>query len=123
MAAHILVVDDDPLNVKLLRVLLTLDGHRVDTAGSAAEARRAVATEAPDLILMDVSLPDLDGLSLTRELKRVPGLDAVPVVAISAHAAHDADVVRAAGCVELVAKPVDTRGFPARVREWLRRAR
>ena len=69
MAALILVVDDHDLNVKLLRVILERRGYRVNAAADAREARQRVRAARPDLVLMDVQLPDTDGLELTRGLK------------------------------------------------------
>ena len=86
MADHILVVDDNPANVKLMRVLLTSAGFQVETANNGAEARLAVNRSVPALILMDLQMPDVDGYTLTAEFKARPDLHAVPIVAVTASA-------------------------------------
>lgn len=117
MPDPILVVDDNPMNLKLLRVLLAGDGWEVRTAGSAAEARQVLQTFAPRLILMDIQLPDVDGLTLTRELKAAPATAKIPVVAITSYAMKgDEEKALAAGCDAYVAKPIDTRALPGRLR-------
>jgi len=104
--AKILLVEDHPMNRKLFRDLLSLQ-FEVLEAESAAQARAVLAADKPDLILMDVQLPDQDGLALTRSLKADPALAAIPVVALSAHASEQ-DIARAAaaGCCSYITKPV-----------------
>src|SRR5438093_9298465 len=82
----ILVVDDNELNVKLLRYILEKRGYAVRTAGSAAEARASVRADHPRLVLMDVQMPEVDGLTLTREFKADPDLRGIPVIAVTSHA-------------------------------------
>lgn len=121
MPDPILVVDDNPMNLKLLRVLLAGEGWEVRTADSAAEARQVLSTFRPRLILMDIQLPDVDGLTLTRELKAAPATASVPVVAITSYAMKgDEEKALAAGCDDYVAKPIDTRALPGRLRALLR---
>lgn len=120
MPDPILVVDDNPMNLKLLRVLLAGEGWEVRTADSAAEARQVLSTFRPRLILMDIQLPDVDGLTLTRELKAAPATASVPVVAITSYAMKgDEEKALAAGCDGYVAKPIDTRALPGRLRAFL----
>lgn len=120
MSDLILVVEDNETNQILVRAVLELDGYRVEVAGSAGEAWKAVRDLAPDLILMDVQLPGQDGLSLTRELKADPATAAIPVVALTAHAmSGDRELALQAGCQGYIAKPIDTRSFTAQVREYL----
>lgn len=121
MPDPILVVDDNPMNLKLLRVLLASEGWEVRTADSAAGARQVLSTFAPRLILMDIQLPDVDGLTLTRELKAAPATARIPVVAITSYAMKgDEEKALAAGCDAYVAKPIDTRTLPGRLRTFLR---
>ena len=117
----ILVVDDNPTNLKLVRVLLSAKGYRVVTAVDA-EVTLALLQEGlrPDLILMDLQLPGMDGLELTRRLKADPARRAIPVVAITAYAMKgDAERAAEAGCDDYVTKPIDVEALPARVAGWL----
>jgi CheY-like chemotaxis protein len=110
----ILIVDDNPSNLKLLRVLLTGEGYEVRTALGATEALASLAQSLPALILMDIQMPGMDGLELTRHIKAQPGLASVPVVALTAYAMSGDDArARAAGCDAYVTKPIDTRALPA----------
>jgi two-component system, cell cycle response regulator DivK len=116
----ILVVDDHPLNLKLVRVLLEAEGYLVRTATNAEEARRSLAEERPALLLMDIQLPDLDGLALTRSLKADPATFDLPIVAVTAYAMKgDAEKMRAAGCNAYVPKPIDTRALLTLVSRFL----
>ena len=102
----ILIVDDNPLNLKLARVLLRSEGYRVETAVDAEEALRVLETFSPRLILMDLQLPGMDGLELTRRLKADPARRHIVVVALTAYAMKgDEEKARAAGCDHYVTKP------------------
>jgi len=112
----VLVEDDHPINLKLLRVLLESEGYEVLTATDAAEVLALLQTARPALLLVDIQLPDLDGLELTRRLKRDPKTRDLPVVAVTAYAMKgDAEKMRAAGCDAYVPKPIDTRALVALV--------
>jgi CheY-like chemotaxis protein len=109
----ILVVDDNAVNLKILRVLLTAEGYDVRTAADAEEALRALASCRPRLILMDLQLPGMDGLELTRRLRADPAWQAIPIVAVTSYAMKgDEQKALEAGCDGYVAKPVDTRALP-----------
>jgi CheY-like chemotaxis protein len=119
--ALILVVDDNPANQLLTLSVLEREGYQVELAESSVEALNLLANQTPDLILMDVQLPGLDGLSFTRALMSVPETAGIPVVALTAHAmAGDREQALAAGCTGYIAKPIDTRTFGNQVREFLR---
>lgn len=110
----ILVVDDNPSNRELLRLLLDLEGYEVRTAASGEEALAVLQGFRPRLVLMDVQLPGMDGLALTRRLKADPGMRGVLIVAVSAYAMRgDEEKALAAGCDGYVTKPIDTRALPA----------
>jgi CheY-like chemotaxis protein len=118
----ILIVDDNPLNLKLIRVLLTGEGYDVRVAADAVEALAVLRTFTARLILMDIQLPGIDGLELTRRLKAAPETRDVIVVALTAYAMKgDAQRMIEAGCDGYIAKPIDTREFPATVAGFLRR--
>jgi CheY-like chemotaxis protein len=107
----VLLVEDHPMNRKLFRDILEMQFDVVE-AGSAEAAQERLRTVRPDLILMDIQLPGMDGLSLVRLLKADPATAAVPVIAISAHAmARDIEQARAAGCVDYITKPITDDPF------------
>jgi two-component system cell cycle response regulator DivK len=120
----ILIVDDNPLNLKLTRLLLIGAGYQVRTAGDAAEALDLIGPARPDLILMDIQLPDIDGLELTRRLKADPATRDIVVLALTAYAMlGDEDKARAAGCDGYIAKPIDTRTLPGTIAGYLQSRR
>ena len=109
----ILVVDDNPVNSKLIRVLLAGEGYDVHTAGDADEALRVLKNLSPQLILMDVQLPAKDGLELTRRLKADPATRGIKILGLTAYAMKgDREKILAAGCDGYIAKPIDTRALP-----------
>jgi two-component system, cell cycle response regulator DivK len=116
----ILIVDDNLMNLKLIRVLLAGEGYDVRVAADAAEALAVLQTFMPRLILMDIQLPGIDGLELTKRLKSSPEHHGVTIVALTAYAMKgDARRMIEAGCDGYVAKPIDTREFPAIVARYL----
>ncbi len=118
----ILVVEDNPANLKLVRDVLKSRGYRVLEATSGEEALDAVKFIRPDLILMDIQLPGMDGLTATRKLKGDPLTRDIPTIALTAHAMkRDEARVLEAGCAGYIPKPIDTVDFPNRVAEYLRR--
>jgi CheY-like chemotaxis protein len=116
----ILVVDDNPLNLKLARLLLDTASYQVLTAEHAPAALAVLETFHPRLILMDIQLPGMDGLELTRRLRTNPSLGDVVILALTAYA-MEADEQKAldAGCDGYIAKPLDTRSLPDVVRAYL----
>ncbi len=119
--ALILVVEDNPTNQLLTSSVLEREGYKVELAGSSVEALERLAVHTPDLILMDVQLPGLDGLSLTRAIKAAPETASIPVVALTANAmTGDREQALAAGCAGYIPKPIDTRSFGKQVRGFLR---
>jgi CheY-like chemotaxis protein len=120
-AGHVLVVDDNPVNVKLLRLLLEGEGYQVHTAEGAESALRALAQRRPELILMDVQLRGVDGLELTRRLKADTATAAIPVVAVTAYAMKgDEERALAAGCDGYLPKPIDTNRLLELVSRFVR---
>jgi CheY-like chemotaxis protein len=111
--ALILIVDDNPVNTRLVSYVLTAGGFGVRSAEDASAALAVLASCTPDLILMDLRLPGIDGLELTRRLKADPRTREIPVVALTAHAmAGDEARARSAGCQGYITKPIDTRTLP-----------
>jgi diguanylate cyclase (GGDEF)-like protein/PAS domain S-box-containing protein len=120
MSARILIVDDNATNLKLAASVLELEGFSVDQAGDAEQALAYLAATVPDLILMDIALPGMDGLSLTRQLKQDERLAHIPVVALTAFAMKgDEEKAREAGCAGYLTKPIDTREFGRQVSQYL----
>jgi len=118
----ILVVDDNPTNLKLAVSVLGFEGHCVLTATDAQQAQAVVHNSPPDLILMDVGLPDMDGLALTQIMKTAEETRHIIIVAVTAFAMKgDEEKAIAAGCDGYIVKPIDTRKLPGQVAEWLLR--
>lgn len=116
---RILIVDDNPTNLKLAAELLKCAGYQVRIAADAEQAMAAILAEPPALILMDIALPGMDGLALTRKLKADPATRHIRIVALTAFAMKgDEQKALAAGCDGYLAKPIDTRGFAGQVAHW-----
>jgi CheY-like chemotaxis protein len=117
---RILVVDDNAQNLKLVRVLLQSEGFDVRTATDADEALRELDSFTPRIILMDLQLPGMDGLELTRRLKSDPARRNMTIIALTAYAMKgDERKARAAGCDGYITKPIDVNELPATLRAHL----
>ncbi len=117
----ILIIDGNLMNLKLVRVVLTGEGYDVRTAGDAEEALAALRDWRPDLILMDIQLPGMDGLELTRSLKADRATRDIIIVAITAYAMKgDEEKALNAGCDSYLTKPIDTRTLRGVVAHCLR---
>jgi len=120
MSTRILIVDDNPVNLKLATDVLEMEGYAVEKAVDAEQAQELLKRSTPDLILMDIALPGMDGLTLTRKLKADERLKHVPVVAITAFAMKgDEQKALDAGCNGYITKPIDTRKLPQQVAAYL----
>ncbi len=120
MTRRILLVEDNPANQLLASSVLERDGFEVVVADSAHDAQREIAQHKPDLILMDIQLPEMDGLAFTRQLKADPMTASITVVAMTAHAmVGDREDALRAGCAGYIAKPIDTRTLGEQVRAFL----
>ena len=107
----VLLVEDHPMNRKLFRDILSFEFEVVE-AGSAEEAVDKLTGVTPDLILMDIQLPGMDGLEITRKLKEQPATAAIPVIAVTSFAMKgDRENALAAGCAGYVTKPIDKTTF------------
>ena len=120
MPARILVVDDNPTNQKLITYILEFDGYHVITADSAEIALSLVKSSSVDLILMDIALPGMDGLELTRLLKTDEATRSIPVIALTAFAMKGDDAkAMDAGCDAYITKPFDTREISGIIARYL----
>jgi len=118
--SKILLIEDNQQNALLMRRLLEARRHQVIHAGEGEAGLLAAQTEKPDLILVDLGLPDVDGQTLVAFLKRNPDLSEVPIVAVTAWPEDAArEMARAYGCNGYISKPINTRTFPDEVAEYL----
>jgi len=121
MSARILIVDDNPINLKLACDVLDSYGYSIMRASDAEQAIALLEGETPDLVLMDIALPGMDGLTLTRKLKADPRFRDLPIVALTASTMKGDDTKAFdAGCDGHISKPIDTRRLAAQVEEFLR---
>ena len=120
MTKRILVVEDQEDNRRIIRDLLMSAGFELIEALDGAEGVRLAQSERPDLILMDIQLPVLDGHEATRRIKADPALRAIPIVVVTSYALSGDDVkAMEAGCDAYVAKPFSPRGLLATIRQFL----
>jgi two-component system cell cycle response regulator DivK len=123
-ALRALVVDDQPINLELAVFVLQAQGFIVDAADGAQAAIARAGAFAPDVILMDIQMPDIDGLEAVRRLRADPRTAATVILALTAYAMRgDEQVMRAAGCDGYIAKPIDVATFGATVRANVAAAR
>jgi CheY-like chemotaxis protein len=119
---RILIVDDNATNLKLVAYLMKANGYTVDTALDAESAIVAIRNNHPDVILMDIQLPGIDGLELTRRLKADPATRDIVIIAVTAYAMKgDQAKAQAAGCDDYITKPIDTRALPETIARHLAR--
>jgi two-component system cell cycle response regulator DivK len=120
MTKRILVVDDHEDNRQILRVLLASAGYVMIEAQNGETALAAALSERPDLILMDIQLPDLDGYEVTRRIKSNPRSHDVPIIAVTSYAlSDDEQKALAAGCIAYVAKPYSPMQLLAKIKKYL----
>lgn len=109
----VMVIEDHPTDLKLMGEVLKISGHSVHERTSAEGALEAVQADCPDLILIDLRLPGMDGLTLIRRLKADAGSCHVPIVAVTAYPdRYRREALLAAGCEACIIKPIDTRELP-----------
>jgi two-component system cell cycle response regulator DivK len=120
MTKRILVVEDQEDNRQILRDLLANAGYEMIEAEDGQQALTQAAKHKPDLILMDIQLPLLDGYEATRRIKADPALNAIPIIVVTSYAlSGDEEKAHAAGCDAYVAKPFSPRALLAKIREYL----
>jgi CheY-like chemotaxis protein len=119
----ILIVDDNPQNLKLAKVILLSEGYDVKTAIDTEDALRLLESFTPALILMDLQLPRMNGLELTRHIKANPARRGITIIALTAYAMKgDHDRALAAGCDGYMSKPIDTNALATMVAEYISRS-
>ena len=122
MPGKILVVEDNALNMKLILMTLCPYGYSLVGASDGEEALEMAEREKPDIIIMDIQLPGMDGLEVTRRLRKSHLFSHVPIVAVTAYAMKgDEEKILAAGCDAYLAKPINPRQLPGVIAEMLRR--
>ena len=121
MSKRILAVEDHEENRRILRLLLASAGYEMIEAVTGEEGVAMAERERPDLILMDIQLPGLDGYEATRRIKANPALRPIPIIAVTSYALSGDEVkAREAGCDDYVTKPFSPRALLAKVREHLK---
>jgi len=122
MVARILVVEDNPDNMKLVNWILEDEGYAVMGVYTAEDCLAVLENESFDLILMDISLPGIDGKEATRRLRKDPRFQQLPIIALTAHAIKgEDDAIRASGVTDLITKPIDEDQLLRRLEEILRK--
>ena len=120
MAKTVLIVEDNELNMKLFRDLLEAHGYQTSGTSNGHEALSLVRSMRPDLVLMDIQLPQVSGLEVTRWIKDDPELRAIPVVAVTAFAMKgDEERIREGGCEAYLSKPISVGKFIETVRRFI----
>jgi len=116
----ILYIEDNPENRMLVRRVLEVEGYQVIEADSGNTGLQKAETMAPDLVLMDINLPEIDGYELTHRLRQMPRLAGVPVVAMTANVMKgDREKTLAAGCDGYIQKPIDVDQLPLQIARFL----
>ena len=120
MKKRILIVEDNDLNLKLFRDLLTAHGYETIETKEGMEAITLTRSEKPDLILMDIQLPEISGLDVTRRIKADETVREIPIIAVTAFAMKDdEEKILAAGCEAYISKPISIMPFLNTVRRFL----
>lgn len=120
MAKTVLIVEDNELNMKLFHDLLEAHGYNILQARDGMEALKIARDKRPDLILMDIQLPEVSGLEVTKWIKEDDRLKAIPVIAVTAFAMKgDEEKIREGGCEAYIAKPISVQNFLETVQKFL----
>ncbi len=113
MKEKILIVEDNPLNMRLIEMTLRAKDYTLLKATDGEEALDMAKRERPDIILMDIRLPKMSGLEVTRKLRQIPAFSHIPIIGVTAHAMKgDSERVIEAGCDMYLSKPINTRELP-----------
>ena len=120
LAKTVLIVEDNELNMKLFHDLLEAHGYETLEARTGPEALKLVAEHRPDLILMDIQLPEVSGLEVTQKIKENSDLAEIPIIAVTAFAMKgDEERIRQGGCEDYIAKPISVSAFLEKVKRYL----
>ncbi|MFY9837930.1 MAG: response regulator [Xanthobacteraceae bacterium] len=120
MSKRILVVEDQPDNRQIIRDMLAPTDYEITEAENGEQALAAIAKQRPDLILMDIQLPVMDGYEATRRIKADPALRSIPIIAVTSYAlSGEEKKARSAGCDEYVPKPFSPRQLLAKIRQYM----
>jgi len=118
----ILYIEDNIDNRTLIRRILTAEGYELKEAGNAGEALELLTSLLPDLILMDINMPDVDGYTLTTHIRAMHGFESVPIVALTANVMRgDRERSLEAGCDGYIQKPIDIDLLPQQIERYLRK--
>ena len=121
MKEKILIVEDNPPNMRLMEMTLRLKGYKMLQAIDGEEALNMAIREKPDLIIMDLNLPKVSGLEVTKRLRQMPAFNHTPIIAVTAHAMKgDKEKIIEVGCDAYLPKPINTHQLPRVVAEMLR---
>jgi two-component system, cell cycle response regulator DivK len=124
MSAKILYIEDNPDNRMLVRRVLQSEGYTVIEANDGPSGIQTATAQTPDLILMDINLPDVDGYEITARIKQLPGLARVPVIALTANVMKgDREKTLAAGCDGYIQKPIDIDQLATQIEHFLNQKR
>jgi len=120
MSKKILIVEDNPQNMRLIEMALSAESYFLLEATNGEEALEVAKKERPDLIIMDIQLPKMNGLEVTRKLREIPEFSRTPIMAITAYAMKgDKDKALDAGCNAYLSKPIRTRDLPDLIAKML----
>lgn len=118
---NILIIEDNPSHLKLAHHVLSAAGYNVNDAEAAGQALAAIKADKPQLILLDLQLPGMDGLALVRKLKSDPETADIQIVAVTSYPERfPRTEAMAAGCVAFIAKPINTRTLPAQLEQLIK---
>jgi two-component system cell cycle response regulator DivK len=122
MSIRILYIEDNPENRMLMRRVLMAEGYEVEEANDGQSGMQQAAERPPDLILMDINLPEIDGYEVTARLKQLPNMSGVPIIAVTANVMKgDREKTLAAGCDGYIQKPIDIDLLPSQIESFLKK--
>ncbi len=118
---HVLYIDDEPNNRMLVRRIMLVEGFSIEEASNAPDGIELALARPPDLILMDISMPGVDGLTATKQIRDLPQIAHVPIIALTALAmAGDREMILKAGCDGYISKPINIDTFVDEVKSFLK---
>jgi two-component system, cell cycle response regulator DivK len=122
MSKRILYIEDNPENRMLMRRVLMAEGYLIEEAVDGQSGMEKAAESPPDLILMDINLPEIDGYEVTARLKQLPNMQGVPIIAVTANVMKgDREKTLAAGCDGYIQKPIDIDLLPSQIESFLKK--